>query len=235
MIKGRPTLVVTSPIAETIINTSLRESNLRHLSTYLPTALASLEHEYTHAQGGVNQESGSIIGVSLEEVRAEAFSGDKLGYKGAKDFVLGYWAITGRDLRKDMMSRTKGGTPYELYAAIANDIGLADMMNVALALPKEYRDREDVNAFAKHISAYIGGFDNVLESLYNRAQGKVSEEAIQNRINSMADRLVAINKDGGNFTPDQYLASCQRQGVSFIAELIAKRATEILNEVSDAA
>ena len=63
VIKGRQTLVVTSPIAETIINTSLRESNLRHLSTYLPTALASLEHEYTHAQGGVNQGSGSSIGL----------------------------------------------------------------------------------------------------------------------------------------------------------------------------
>ena len=48
--------------------------------------IAILEHEYTHTQGGVNLDQNILFGINAEEVRAEHFSGNRMGYQDVKGF-----------------------------------------------------------------------------------------------------------------------------------------------------
>lgn len=139
--------------------------------------IAVLEHEYVHTQGGLNIEGGVAYGISLEELRAEHFSGNKHGYQDIKSFMQAIAISTGVKMQEIVGSQQKGGTQEVVFAEIANQIGLVNMLGVLMVKPKEYDSYTD--RFARSASNNIGEPGDVIDRLIRDQEPSLLNERVE--------------------------------------------------------
>jgi hypothetical protein len=183
---------------------------------------AIFEHEYTHTQGGLNLDASISFGMSLEERRAEFFSGDKNGYQDIKGSLMDISAISGIKFIDDMENKIKGGSAAELYTNIAEQIGLDSMLELIIVPPKAYiSESRPLQAEAAN---YLGGLDGVTERIYNRliAQGKQGE--INARLDKWATKWSQANPETLN------MVIGMRRGLyklQFVTDMVEQRVKAI--------
>ncbi|MBP7807070.1 hypothetical protein KA047_01095 [Candidatus Saccharibacteria bacterium] len=160
--------------------------------------IAYIGHEYTHTQGGLMPDNKIDFGITLEERRAELYSGDKHGYGDVKNFLIDVDLITGTnpvDFLKE--SEHKGGDQQEVFTKIANSYGLDSLIEMAAVMPQAY-NQEQSNAVRRSIQTYLGGYDGVLTRFAHRqAENDPSTNVmLEKRIEERADRLHEMLQDG---------------------------------------
>jgi len=155
--------------------------------------LAVLYHEYTHTQGGINLEN--LFAAGVEELRAEEYSGNHLGYQDVKYFFQDISFITGYNLVKSLKGRTKGGEPDEVFADIAQNLGLEKLIKVVGALPETYV-RDKSGEILRSFVQYTDGYNGVLEELMEDTKALGHEADAFERMDRAIDN---IGKGDPNF------------------------------------
>ncbi len=228
VIEGKRRLCISAPFAEKILRPEVTENSSWYGEDLYSRDMAVLEHEYTHTQGGLNIDQ-DIVGISLEEMRAEFFSGEKLGYQDVKAFLSDYAIVTGQNIKSEMKELIKGGSASELYTIIANRIGLSAMVDVVYSLPDSYATSPNTNSIVKGVHESTGGYNGVLKKLFDIALLAEGEDKVNERIIHAAENLAEIiKKPNSVMTIDMYLGYRRRNGVSFVAEMIAEQAKKLL-------
>ncbi len=160
--------------------------------------LAAAEHEYTHTQKMLLFDHNIGLGIALEELRAEHFSGDKAGYTDIKKFVLGVNMLTGYSPKK---SFEREGTPYDEEAfltEIAAKLGLDGLLDMLTAIPANYVADEHVSPFTKAIVEHNGGsLSSHFEKFYQKTRSALGEETVSANISAAVDRVRETLKDKG--------------------------------------
>lgn len=150
---------------------------------------AFLEHEYTHTQGGKTVERGTTFGISMEELRAEEYSGNRHGYGDVKAFARDFGIITGKDLVEYVTDGVKGGEAHMSYAELANSVGLDRMLEIVMVRPTVY-DEKAVNLLNKMVGLHLGGFEGVELRLLADASATGQEKAIDERLTQRAQKII---------------------------------------------
>lgn len=226
-IEGVQNLCISSALAEKLLDPELAKSSTYYSEADAARDKATLEHEYTHTQGGVNVDKDVYFGINIEELRAESFSGNKLGYQDIKAFSRDYEVITGQNITEELLSRTKGGTKAEIYGALANQVGLREVVGVLLASPKEYIENQS-NHIARSAHEYLGGYDGVLQALMEAEIAKGNGSAIEERVEVFAKhQLSIVNRPGATIGLDFIVAHRKRLGLEFVTEMVAEKARQM--------
>lgn len=220
---GKSTLCLRLPAAEMILDKSITEKTSYFTDGDYRRVMATLEHEYTHTQGRVNITGESFLGIGLEEIRAEHFSGDTAGYSDAKGFLRDIKTITGFDIKDSLDSRPKGGTAAELYADIANGTSISDMVEILALAPMVYRP--DSNTALDRLYATSEGYNGVHRRLLekNVSLGKGTE--IEHRVTNRANHLLSIgNLDTIGWIEKRWIV---QEDLEVITSLVFDKAREI--------
>lgn len=151
---------------------------------------ATLEHEFTHLMGGLAVDENIFFGISIEEFRAEKFSGNRQGYLDAKQFLrYGLGPITGFVLDDYMDANVKGGSQDHFYEDMAASIGLDAALEVALAAPSAYL--HESRPLHSRLNEYLGGYDGILMRLYEKAEDK---SIITEKLAKVARKMVDMSE-----------------------------------------
>lgn len=177
--------------------------------------MAVLEHEYTHTQGGVAVDDGIHIGINLEELRAEHYSGDKQGYDDIKYFFGDISRITGKWITDIFDQYPKGGKKEELYVDLANLAGLENLIDILVAAPKKYV-KDQGNSYQRRVLQSNGHFDGAIDRLLSRSRSMGEGDVVQQRVSEFVDRVWEISE--GN--PDFILNYRRNQGSNVLTDLI---------------
>lgn len=196
-IKGVRYLCMPDPIARKVLDpdTAIQSDYYKRIDAEGDRSdeareLATLEHEYTHTQGGLAVDEDIFFGISFEEVRAEKFSGNRQGYLSAKQFLRhGLGAITGFRVDDYFEANTKGGTQDHFFEDLATRLGLDATLELAVAAPEQYV--HESRLFQQKANQHLGGYDAILMRLYDKAEDKV---VIQERLKEVAQRMLAMNE-----------------------------------------
>lgn len=175
------------PIAEKILYTDQPRS--RSYDDYdRKRDIATLEHEYVHTQGGLTIGNDMFFGMTIEEYRAEFFSGNKNGYQDVKGFLKDFELVSGVNIPGYMASHLKGGTPEDFYTMVAQKIGLQNTLELALTVPNKYIAPE--RKLQANIAQQLGGQDGLTQRLYEQnLDDPARAEAMQERIRAYASRI----------------------------------------------
>ncbi len=157
-INGVETICLSEPTAKILLGYApVDKSAVR-------AAQALLEHEYAHTQGGSRSYDGRL-GKNVEELRAEHFAKHNGGYADVKLFFESYSLITGHWLDKQFDSSPKGGTAFEVSAAIARHVGLGLMLEIVLCDPEHYA-KYDTSPAVQAVRTRLGGPAGVLRRIF---------------------------------------------------------------------
>ncbi|NDD82836.1 hypothetical protein EBZ38_00940, partial [bacterium] len=162
--------------------------------------LALLKHEYTHTQKGVSVNGEPYLGIGLEELRAEHFSGDKHGYADVKrhfKFVSKLSGFSPKDIFDD---RAEGEVfdPANFYTKIAQQEGLDGLLDAVLLNPSNYIKDEGSNKLQKSINDYVGGIDGLQEKAWDKAVKTIGIEGIEANLREFT-KLIAEKMDPESF------------------------------------
>ena len=116
--------------------------------------IAIVEHEYTHTQKGLLFDEHVGLGIALEELRAEHFSGDKHGYTDIKKFFMGMGIITGFSPK---YSFEKDDTAYDeerFLTDIAQNTGLDGLLDTMTTIPGNYAEDEHASPYLKPVVSH---------------------------------------------------------------------------------
>jgi hypothetical protein len=190
MMGDRQVMVLPAPIAELLAYPA--EERARHFKADEFERLVSiLEHEYVHTQGGVLAESGLGLGIGLEEVRAEHFSGNKHGYQDVKRHFAYKGVAEGVKIR-DMLDSYAVSNPYSpdsFYLQISKNLGLGGLLDATLAFPRVYVEAAEPNSPFRIVDEYVGGLDGLEERSFSRMveNGKLEQvvAAAQNMLKKL--------------------------------------------------
>ncbi len=226
-IEGVQNLCISSALAEKLLDPKLTESSKSYNEGDAARDRATLEHEYTHTQGGINLDNEVYFGINIEELRAESFSGNKLGYQDIKSFSRDYEVITGQNITEELVSRAKGGSKTEIYGAIANQVGLREVVGVLLASPAAYIENQS-NNIARSTHEYLGGYDGILKSLMEAEIAKGNGAAVEKRIEVFAKhQLLIVNRPEASINLNMIVAHRKRLGLEFVTEMVAEKARQL--------
>jgi len=166
---GKPTIYVSAPVAEKLLDPTLAADNQSYSAQMWRDAeIAMLKHEYVHSQGSLRV-GDDVFGYNLEEIRAEAFSGDEGAYFDIKNFFMDYTTITGHDIKREMLGSPLGGTAESVYSSIAKHAGLDMMLEVVSALPVNYIEDKMVNGLVIDMFYDLGRYDGIISRLIDLA------------------------------------------------------------------
>lgn len=222
-VNGKRFLCLSMPLAEKINTPSLTNDSKDYKVKNIKADFANIAHEYVHTQGHLNVDQEFNFGISLEELRAEEFSGNQQGYMDIKGFFVDYKIITGENPRDVMDNLVKGGKPEEIMASIANRIGIARMLEVVLSAPKNYIDSQS-STFLRGAYEYLGGFDGVIGRLIDDERQRGGGEAMEARITERAHKMAEILGDNDG----EWLWDHRRHvGLNAMTDLVNKRAEEL--------
>jgi hypothetical protein len=224
-VDGKRTLCILSGLAEKIIDPKSIENTSWYDEDNLDRDLAIFEHEYVHTQGGLAVDKGITFGINLEELRAEHFSGNRQGYKDIKGFFQDYGIITGHLVASDAIDpATKGGSTSEVFATIANKVGLDRMLEVVMASPKNYIEQQS-NSYVREAYDHIGGFDGVLQRILEDEIAAGNGEEVEKRIDNAAERLANIvNQPGAVLDVEGWAGFRAMSNLHVITDMIAEKA-----------
>jgi hypothetical protein len=222
-VEGKTLLCLPAPVAEKLLDSRLTDGNAYYSDIDRDRDIASFEHEYTHTQGGVNANSEVSIGMNLEELRAEHFSGNKLGYQEVKGFFNDIAEITGKPIKDDFDGRIKGGTSAEIYAELASQVGLSSMLEVVMIPPANYL-RDQSNEYIRRVDSYLGRFDGTQQRIYEKLG---DSDEMRARIDARARKFLDVTK--GDY--EAVVSQRRNHGRNFVTDMVEQRIHEIVGEV----
>lgn len=189
VVNGKNTLALPLAFAEKLLYTD-QERAPSYDEGAKRRDLATLEHEYTHTQGGLNQDDNVYVGISAEERRAELFSGDNLGYGEIKSLFRYMRIISGKDLVQSIKGRVKGGASLELHMDVARAIGMQRMLEFAYTVPGGYESPSE--PLQHSITQYLQGPNGLVKRAYEDAVNRGEGDAVNNRFREEANRMRSI-------------------------------------------
>jgi len=145
---------------------------------------AAFEHEYTHTQGGLNLDRNVFYGIALEERRAEHFAKNKNGYQDVRAFFFDFQAVTGISITEYMDGLAKGGKQDDVYTMLADRIGLQNMLEFALTVPRHYVS--DERLLQRSVNSYLGGQEGLIKRMYMQV---LKDPQKADEMNARLDRL----------------------------------------------
>lgn len=168
--------------------------------------LAVIEHEYVHTQGVITD--GKVgLGIGLEELRAEHFSGNKQGYTDIKRFFNGLDMVTGHNPAR---SFEVDGGPYdqdEFFADIARHNGLSGLLDAMVAIPTAYVQEDSASEYIKAIVSHNGGLDGQFQGIYDREVKKYGQAVVDKKVSEYVDKLYAAVKDNRYITVESWFSN----------------------------
>lgn len=192
IIDGKKILCMQLPTAEKIIYKDQPRSKDYSDEEY-ERDLALLEHEYVHTQQSLLQNDHPDVGLGLEELRAEFYSGNKHGYIDVKRHFMYLSAITGIKLDNLFNEKSHNGSfnPADFYIGIAKQGGLDYMLDLALVLPSAYFSRDALRAESqKLIASYVGGISDLQQKTWESLARELGEEVVSDRLADLVDVLM---------------------------------------------
>ncbi|HET8991821.1 MAG TPA: hypothetical protein VFN31_02185 [Candidatus Saccharimonadales bacterium] len=221
--EGQRVLYLSMPLAEKLLDPSLTDNALSYTEKDRQSDLALLEHEYVHTQGGMNIDNGVFFGISLEERRAEYFSGDKHGYQDVKGLMLDVAVASNMLVTNLFADKPFGGKQSELYTDLANRIGVRNTLELLVLPPQAYIDRNQGNVLQRALVEYIGGYDGLIKHILERSIANGQKTDIESRVKERAKIIKAQGeysdwvlqyrrKFGLNVMTDLYQASMAELG-----------------------
>jgi hypothetical protein len=210
-INGVPNLCLPLPIAEKILYKDQPRANFYDVF-YEELEFAFLAHEYTHTQGGLNLSGDLFFGIGVEEVRAEHFAGNKMGYRDAKGFYADITRVTGFSAVDFMDEHEKGGNMYDFYKNLTNRASLQSVLEIAIMPPSVYID--DNRVIQRQIAEHLGGFDAITKRVYEQVVREGRSSEIDSEIEDSVDRLIA----GGHDLESYFYQRKKVYGLNFITD-----------------
>jgi len=221
-LNGKQILCISSALAEKLIDPKVTENTFWYTKNDQNRDLAILEHEYTHTQGGVNVDREVAFGINLEELRAEHYSGNTMGYQDIKGFFVDIAVATGFHPNEIFDQRKKGGSTVEVFGDIVRSIGMARMLEVVLASPKNYIEDQS-NEFVQAVYEYLGGFDGIIKRLIDDQNAAGKGRGMEVRIIERAQKMAEIaGKDGKEWLWDYR----RKDGLNVMTNLVNRSAEE---------
>ncbi len=221
VVGGRKQLCLPLPMAEKLLYKDEARTSL-YTEKAQEADLAILEHEYVHTQKNVNVGNSVFLGVTLEELRAEHFSGNKQGYYGIKNASTDLKLITGLSTSETLEDAAASGDPFTTYSTFANTIGLQRTLEYALLPPSEYI--HDARPMQKGVNEYLGGHNAFTQRLYDaEAADPEKREAMSARIRKYAEVIKAFPENGEAVLNDRD----KRYGLTFMSDKIRTEIRQI--------
>ncbi len=223
-IAGRRFLCVNMPLAEKLIDPELTQNASYYSQDYRARDFATLEHEYTHSQGGLNVDNGISFGIGLEELRAEYFSGSMQGYQDMKGLFLDIFVITGYHPDELFEQSPIGGSAEEHYAKLADIVGLDNLTEVLLSVPMAYLS-DQPDKYTRKAFESFGGYDGLLSRLLHRQYEAGKEGEIEDRIERRVSILQSIDGDAS-----WVLNHRRKFGLNIVTDLIEARYNQVAGQ-----
>lgn len=221
-------LCITMPLAEKILDKSLTDNSSFYDDAEYARDIAFLKHEYVHTQGRLDVDKKGVLGINLEERRAEYFSGDKHGYTDVKSLLKDINIASGMNVLDLYDTRPKGGTAEAVYADIANQVGLASMVEILVAAPRNYLTRQG-NRFLSHAMETLGDYDGVVSRILEANMAVGNKEEIEDRIDARAKGLIEVF--GTDVEKHEWYKSYVKGvGLTVIPDLVDARVRELIKE-----
>lgn len=183
---NRQFMCIPQPIAEKILHTDQKRADYYEANNMREGELAAIKHEYVHTQRDISADEDGFFGLSMEERRAEYFSGDRLGYKDVKGFFDDVNVLTGFNFT-DFLEQHRQATKEETYIDLANTFDLQTLLEMSLIVPRPYLS--DNRSLQKQANQHLGGYDAVLARIYKKQVAAGHQGAMQTRINQGARYL----------------------------------------------
>lgn len=225
---GSVTLCMPLPTADKILNPDAARASYYDKNRDLTNDKAIVMHEFTHTQKPVLREDHIGLGIALEELRAEHFSGDRHGYTDIKRYFSTLKTLYGYSPKDSFESR--GSFDPEFFELdIAQAMGLEGYLDAMTLIPESYANDESANAYLKGLVVADGGMDGHFNNMYNRAIEKVGEQEIEDRIRGFVDTIVNYHnglENGVVSVPSLISYGRPRQFVDQALKIYAERTTE---------
>lgn len=148
------------------------------------SALGKILHEYTHSQS--NYSRGEYVTYSLEERRAEFFSGDTAAYYDVKGFFTYINVFSGFDILELMEQYPSNAGDF--YQTIYQTLGVELANKIVMAIPVPYLVDEGIPI--KKMQEVSGNYNSALEAAYKLGEKNKTEQS--KRIKERADKLLGI-------------------------------------------
>lgn len=191
---GRKILCLALPTAEKVLYRKEARSRYYSEEDY-EHDLALVKHEYTHTQKMLLFDGSVGLGIALEELRAEHFSGDKHGYTDIKKYFMGMRMITGYSPKDSFELNGAAYDEERFLADIAKNVGLDGFLDVMTVIPGNYAKDEHASSYLKGIVSHNGdSLSKQFRNLYNKYYD-ADPQAVESRLNESIDRLRDMVKD----------------------------------------
>ncbi len=191
-IDGEPQLCIPLPVAEKIVYRDEQRSE-HYNEKERDRDIAILRHEYVHTQQMLTVDGRPELGIALEELRAEHFSGDRHGYTDIKRHFLYLSMLDNNNFNpKKIFNDYNADNPYsptDFYQQLGAEIGLSGVLEYIVATPGNYVEDQKEGSLQNSINDYVGGLDGIQEKIWNRAMAAGDGEEIQARILKIANKI----------------------------------------------
>lgn len=184
---GSRYMCLASPLAEKVLYPQ-EERPASYDTAQYERDLAMIQHEYVHTQGAF-VESDSVLGIALEELRAEHFSGNRHGYTDIKRFFKGVKMLTGYDPASSFEIEGRHYDRNEALADIAKNISLEGLLDCMTAIPFNYAQDEEADNFVNTVVAYNDGLSGLFRKMYERCVEQNGLEAVDANVSYFVDKL----------------------------------------------
>jgi len=223
----RTLLCISTGLAKKLLDPGIIENTSWYSQDDLKRDFAFLEHEYTHTQEGIMVDNDVKFGISLEERRAEYFSGDKHGYADTKGFFSDYGVLTGHVITDEFDAFPMGGTAADLLGAVANHTNLALMAELAMIVPNPYKEAQRGTVYGAAIQDYIGGYDGFEQKLLAAQLDAGNGAAIEERVTKVANKLMQIGAGSDDDFSDFWAGHRRAQGLGLMTDVIKAKIDEL--------
>jgi len=198
---GKTIMCIPLPVAEKILYKEEARAPY-YTEDEQEREVAFIQHEYVHTQKMALADGKPHLGVALEELRAEHFSGDKHGYIDIKRHFRYLQVLTGFSPKTilDNYGEDKPFDPGDFYQEIAKRAGLEGVLDYVTVFPRNYIETEDANKLQVEIDEYVGGLSGLQEKEWYKVVAKDGEEIVAERIKGFV-QAISKKMDPENFIP----------------------------------
>lgn len=150
-----------------------------------------LQHEFTHLQKSTRVEGS--FGYTIEERRAEYFSGDRSEYFQEKTFLTNLSLLNGKHIIKlfdEQAELRQAGQEVSIYKMLMDTYGVDVMAQIAAAVPAVYM-RYEKSEFMKGMTQNLGTYDQIIAEQARALPADKKQEAlarVEQRIKAFSDR-----------------------------------------------
>ncbi len=202
---GSVFLCLALPTAEKVLYTDEERSSYFSEDDRLRD-LAMVEHEFTHTQKSLLLDEHIGLGIALEELRAEHFSGNKHGYLEIKKLFRGIGVMHDFNVESNF---EKGDKPYDeerFLTEISINMGLDGLLDVLTVIPSNYATDENASPYLKAIVDHNGGSLSAhFQKLYQKAKLKHGSDKVEARFDEYVDKIRDTLKDNDGLSVESFL------------------------------